>query len=87
MRRPLVAVKTVPEWNQIIIVLIKEVSKIIEYSNRVQLIWIDGYVKNIFSSWNNICDKNNMYNILYLSYMINTISNSKEFSFSGYYIH
>ena len=38
----------------------------------------------------NVCNSNNnnnVYNILYLSCMINTASNSKEFSFSGCCIH
>ena len=48
---------------------------------------MDKSVKNMFSSWDGICNNDNMYNILHLSYTINTISNSEEFSFSGCYIH
>ena len=87
IKRLLVATRTISEWNQVIRVLVEEASKIIGYGNRVQLIWIDGCVKNMFSSWNSIHNNDNVCNILYLSCMIDITSNSKEFSFSRCYIH
>ena len=40
------------------------------------------HVENVFSSRNDICDDNDVCNILHLSDTIDTASNSKEFSFS-----
>jgi len=48
---------------------------------------MNSHVKDAFSSMNGICDDDNVLNVLYLSWTINTISNSEEFSFSGYYIY
>ena len=48
---------------------------------------MNSHVKDAFSSMNGICDDDNVLNVLYLSWTINTISNSEEFSFGGYYIY
>ena len=53
----------------------------------MQFIWMNRHAKNMLSSWDGIYNNNNVCNVLYLSYMINTTSNSKEFSFSRYYIY
>ena len=41
----------------------------------------------MFGNWDSICNNNNVCNILYLSYKIDTAFNGKEFSFSGCYIY
>ena len=45
------------------------------------------YVKDSFDSWNIIGDNNNIYDILYLRYLTNTTSYSKNFCFSKHNIY
>ena len=48
---------------------------------------MDRHVKYMFGNEDGICDDNDIYDVLHLSCIIDTIFNGKEFSFSGYSIY
>jgi len=50
--------------NWIIKVSVEKVFKIFGYSNRVQLVWVNKCVEDLFSSWDGISDTNDVTNIL-----------------------
>jgi len=87
MRGLFIATRAISKLNKIIKVLVKESSKILKYSNRVQLIRISRQIKNISRSWNGICDNDDLFNIWDLNGLINPISNGKKFCFSKYDIY
>ena len=64
VREPLDTTWTISEYDWIIQVFIEKNSKVLGYSNKVKLIWINREIKISPSSRNSICDNDDLWNIL-----------------------
>ena len=71
--------RAIPESDRIVGIFIKEGSKVLLYCDRLQLIRIREWIKNLSCSIDGISDNNNIYSILDLDSLIDTISNCKQF--------
>jgi len=75
--------RTIPKCDRVVRTLIKESSKILRYSNEVQLIWVERQIKYLPYSMNGISDDNNILDIWDLNSLINSASNQEQFCLSG----
>ena len=82
MIEPLVFTRTILESNGVSQVLKKEQSKILGYSDWLKLIRVYSRIKDVLSYINSIYNNNDVSGLWYLNSLVDTISNSKEFSFS-----
>ena len=75
MRRPFFATGAIPKKNHVIRVPVKENSKIVRHSNRMQLEWMGRQINNMSCSWYSIYNDNDLINVWQLNSLINSIFN------------
>ena len=70
-----------PEFDHVLMMIIKEDSKVIENESHLFLEWVRWWVKYLSCSIDRVSYNNDFKNILKMCCLVDTVSNSKEFSF------
>jgi len=70
-----------PEFDHVLMMMIKEDSKVIENESHLFLEWVRWWVKYLSCSIDKVSYNNDFKNILKMHCLVDTVSNSKKFSF------
>ena len=73
--------RALPKFDQILLMTQEECTKFIENCSCMNLVQMGWWVENLFSHVNWICDDNDFWNIVVICSLIDTTSDSKQFSF------
>ena len=70
-----------PKFNVVFLAFSKKLPKFIKDDKRVDLIWMGLGIEYLLSRMNGVSDDNDLRNICFVTSLVNTVSNSKEFCF------